>query len=76
MTEKDKRIGEVHGELTIIAKSIAPPNGYLHFYWCLCSCGNVKRYRYDRARNVGSCGVCEEFKESGVNEALKEYKHG
>lgn len=74
--EKDKRIGETHGELTIIARSIAEPNGYLYFYWCRCSCGNVKRYRYDRARKAERCGMCEDFSGSGVNEALKEYRHG
>ena len=72
----DKHIGEKHGELTIVSRSIAKPNGYLYFYWCRCSCGNVKRYRYDRARQVGCCGMCEDFAGSQVNEALKEYIHG
>ena len=67
----DRRIGEVHGELTIIAASTKEPNGYLPYFWCKCSCGNVKRYRYDQARRVGNCGLCEDFSESGVNAALK-----
>ena len=67
----DKRIGEVHDKLTIIAASTKEPNGYLNYYWCKCACGNIKRYRYDQARRVGNCGLCEDFTESGVNEVLK-----
>ena len=67
----DKRIGEKHDKLTIIARSIQPPNGYLYYYWTRCDCGNVKRYRYDQARRAGSCGFCEDFERSGVLEALK-----
>lgn len=68
---KDKRIGEQHGQLTIIARSKKEPNGYLGYYWCKCQCGNIKRYRYDQARRVGNCGLCEDFTGSGVTEALK-----
>lgn len=68
---KDKRIGEQHGQLTIISRSAKPANGYLPYYWCKCQCGNIKRYRYDQARRVGNCGMCEDFLESGVTEALK-----
>lgn len=62
----DKRIGEVHDKLTIIAVSTKEPNGYLKYYWCKCACGNIKRYRYDQARRVGNCGQCEDFTESGL----------
>lgn len=73
---KDKHVGEVHDQITIIAPSTKEPNGYLYYYWCRCSCGNIKRYRYDQARRSGSCGLCEDFRSSEVNEALKEYNHG
>lgn len=67
----DKNIGEKHGELTIIARSNKPANGYLFYYWTRCSCGNINRYRYDQARRKGSCGLCDDFKESKVIEKLK-----
>ena len=73
---QDKRIGEKHGELTIVSRSIQPPNGYLYYYWCRCSCGNIKRYRYDQARRAGACGFCEDFKRSQVSKAIKEIDHG
>lgn len=72
----DKRIGEKHGDLTIIARSTKEPNGYLSYYWTKCKCGNIKRYRYDQARRVGNCGMCEDFTESGVNAALKDIANG
>lgn len=72
----DKHIGEKHGNLTIIAKSGKNPNGYLYYYWTLCDCGNVKRYRYDQVRRVGNCGMCEDYKESGVKRVLEVQKHG
>lgn len=69
------KIGEKHGDLTIVAKSIKEPNGYLYYYWTRCSCGNFKRFRYDQARRAGNCGLCEDFRGSdvmkGVNEVLK-----
>lgn len=68
----DKHIGETHDQITIIARSIKEPNGYLYYYWVRCSCGNVKRLRYDQARRVGSCGLCGDFHNSGVLKALKE----
>lgn len=68
---KDKRIGEVHGDLTIIAQSQKEPNGYLNYYWTRCKCGNIKRYRYDQARRAGNCGLCEDFKASKVNEVIR-----
>ena len=67
----DKHIGEKHGELEIIALSTKTPNGYLPYYWTRCSCGNIKRYRYDQARRVGNCGLCEDFTASRVNEVLR-----
>lgn len=72
----DKRIGEKHNELTIIATSTKPANGYLKYYWCLCSCGNIKRYRYDQLRRVGSCGMCDDIIESGVIRALEGFNNG
>lgn len=63
---EDTRIGEVHGDLTIIAKSTRPGNGYLYYYWVRCKCGNIKRYRYDRIRNLGNCGMCNDFIDSKV----------
>lgn len=62
----DKHINEQLGELTLIARSQRPANGYLHYYWCKCSCGNIKRYRYDQARKNGNCGMCEDFRDSNV----------
>ena len=76
MVMRDKHINEVHGDLTIIAPSEKPSNGYLHYYWCKCACGNIKRYRYDQARKNGSCGMCEDFRASGVSEKLKEIGSG
>lgn len=61
---RDKRIGEVHGELTIVAPSNKPANGYLYYYWVKCSCGNIKRYRYDQLRKKGNCGDCEDFRDN------------
>ena len=70
----DKHIGEQHGDLTIIARSAKEPNGYLSYYWTRCSCGNIKRYRYDQARRAGNCGLCEDFTASKVNEVLRNGK--
>ncbi|MBO5712583.1 MAG: hypothetical protein J6R88_00050 [Clostridia bacterium] len=67
----DKHINERHGNLTIIARSKKPANGYLYYYWCKCDCGNIKRYRYDQARKNGNCGQCEDFNASNVVEKLK-----
>lgn len=73
----DKHCGEVHGELTIVAKSAKAGNGYLSYYWCKCSCGNYKRFRYDFVKNKQSCGLCDDFKESNVERcALEVLKHG
>lgn len=72
----DKHLNEVHGELTIIARSTKAPNGYLHYYWCKCSCGNIKRYRYNLVRTNKSCGMCEDFNDSKVLEHLKELESG
>ena len=72
----DKRIGEQHGDLTIIAKSTKQANGYLPYYWTRCKCGNIKRYRYDQARRVGNCGLCEDFIESEVKRALEVNEYG
>ncbi len=69
----DKRIGEQHGALTIIARSNKPVNGYLPYYWVRCQCGNLKRLRYDYARKGSNCGLCEDFKESEVLKAVQEY---
>lgn len=68
------KIGEVHGDLTIIARSKMPSNGYLYYYWCKCACGNIKRYRYDQARRKGNCGQCEDFKASEVLKAVNSGK--
>lgn len=68
----DKHINEQQGDLTLVARSKKPSNGYLHYYWCKCACGNIKRYRYDQARKNGSCGQCEDFKASKVIENIKE----
>lgn len=61
----EKRVSEVHGELTILAPSkTKEPNGYMFYYWCKCSCGNYVRLRYDRIKQKGSCGLCDDFKAS------------
>ena len=73
---RDANIGQKHGELTIISRSSKEPNGYLNYYWTRCSCGNIKRYRYDQARRKGSCGMCEDFRGSNVLEVLKEMGDG
>lgn len=70
----DKHIGEKHGELEIIALSTKQANGYLKYYWTRCSCGNLKRYRYDQARRIGNCGFCEDFIASKVNEVIRNGK--
>ena len=67
----DTHIGEKHGDLEIIARSTKESNGYLYYYWTRCKCGNIKRYRYDQARRVGNCGLCEDFTASKVNEVLR-----
>ena len=72
----EKHLNERHGNLVIIARSTKEPNGYLHYYWCKCDCGNVKRYRYDQARRVGNCGLCEDYKESGVERVLEGLTYG
>lgn len=72
----EKHLGEVHDDLTIIARAQKPNNGYLAYYWVRCSCGNVKRYRYDQVRKVSNCGMCEDFKNSNVLEALRAVNHG
>jgi len=72
----DKHIGEIQGELTIVALSNKNKNGYLNYYWTKCSCGNIKRYRYDQIRKNKACGLCEDYKESNVNSALKELERG
>lgn len=69
----DKHINERHDKLKLIARSTKAPNGYLDYYWCKCDCGNIKRYRYDRARTLGNCGMCEDFTASKV---LKELGSG
>lgn len=72
----DNNLHQQHGDLTIVARSSKEPNGYLNYYWCKCACGNIKRYRYDQARRKGSCGMCEDFLDSNVKEALKELEDG
>lgn len=67
----DKHLNEQHGALRIIAKSTKGNNGYLAYYWTQCSCGNIKRYRYDQLRKAGCCGLCEDFRASGVKGAIK-----
>lgn len=67
----DKHINEKQGNLTLVARSTKANNGYLAYYWCLCKCGNYKRYRYDQARKNGNCGQCEDFTNSRVVEKLK-----
>ena len=72
----DKNIGEKHGKLTILTRSIRPSNGYLNYYWAKCDCGNIERHRYDRIRRLGSCGKCEDFIESEVLKALEVNENG
>lgn len=72
----EKHIGEIHGDLTIIARARKESNGYLHYYWTKCACGNIKRYRYDQIRRVGNCGLCEDYIESGVTAALEGLNNG
>lgn len=72
----DKRIGEKHGDFTVVAKSTKGPNGYLHYYWAKCKCGNLKRLRYDYIRKGGNCGLCEDFTESEVLRALEGFRNG
>lgn len=71
------KIGEKHGDFTIIAKSTKPAQGYLNIYWVKCSCGNIKRLRYDYIRKQKGCGMCEDFRESNTLESyLKELNGG
>ena len=72
MEIRDKHIGERHGSLTIIGAAAKPQQGYLFYYWTRCDCGNIKRYRYDQARRAGCCGLCEDARESNLNELIKE----
>lgn len=60
------KIGEKHNDLTIIAKSTKGAHGYLYHYWVKCSCGNIKRYRYDQIRRKENCGQCEDFNNANV----------
>ena len=71
MEIRDKHIGEVHGDITIIGSSAKQQQGYLFYYWCRCKCGNIKRYRYDQLRRVGNCGLCEDAHDSGLNNLIK-----
>ena len=73
---RDKHVGEVHGDLTIIAGSDKPANGYLYYYWCKCKCGNLKRYRYDQARKNKACGLCDDFRASNVLNKLRGLESG
>ena len=70
----DKNIGEKHGAIIILCRAQKPSNGYLHYYWTRCDCGNIKRLRYDQARRVGNCGLCEDFQTSEVLKAVGEVK--
>lgn len=72
----DKHINEEFKDIKLIALSTKQANGYLSYYWCQCKCGNIKRYRYDQARRVGNCGMCEDFKESGVLRVLGVLNNG
>lgn len=67
-------IGEKIQNFEILAESTREPNGYLRYYWVRCSCGNVKRYRYDQIKKKGSCGDCEDYKRSlgSINGNAKE----
>ena len=76
MVMQDIHINEVHKDLTIIASSSKKANGYLHYYWCKCACGNLIRLRYDQARRKGDCGKCDDFRASGVSDKLKELGSG
>ena len=58
----DTHLNEQHQDLTILARSPKKANGYLHYYWCKCSCGNYKRLRYDQIKKKGNCGLCEDFR--------------
>ena len=79
VTNKMDKIGEQHGEFTIIAKSTKKAQGYLYYYFVKCSCGNIKRYRYDQIRKKKHCELCEDCKASnvleGYMEAVKGGKH-
>lgn len=67
MNYVDRRhLGEQHNELTIIATSTMPSKGYIPYYWCKCSCGYIKRFRYDQIKKKITCGMCEDFRESEV----------
>lgn len=72
----ERHIGEKHGDLTIIARSTKESNGYLHYYWARCACGNIKRYRYDQARRTGNCGLCEDFRNSEVLKSFEGLRNG
>lgn len=73
----DKYVGEKYGDLTLICRAEGKgANGYLHYYYCLCKCGNIKRYRLDQARRVGNCGICEDFTKSDVIGALRRFNNG
>ena len=76
MEIRDKHINEKHGDITILAPAAKPAQGYLYYYWCKCSCGNIKRYRYDQARRVGNCGLCEDARESGLSEIIRGIYNG
>ena len=69
---QDIHINEIHQDLTIIANSTKKANGYLHYYWCRCSCGNLIRLRYDQIRKKGNCGKCEDFNDSEVDLIIEE----
>ena len=70
------KIGEKHGDLTIIALSQKPAQGYLNIYWARCECGNIIRSRYDYLRKKGTCGMCSDFVESHVLKAYSEVQGG
>ena len=63
-----KHVGETHGDLHILCPSSKAPNGYLYYYWAQCSCGMVKRFRYDQLRRAGNCGFCEDINKSNLME--------
>lgn len=71
MQARDKHIGEKHGDIEILAPAAKAAQGYLYYYWCRCSCGNINRYRYDQVRRKGNCGLCEDARESGLTEVIK-----